>query len=116
MLEISDILHWVENTEKHVNGPWTGLGFQNLAKTHLVQKTEHFSLEHQQSAQGGRPRGAPQMMSQLSGNTGDCGQASCLKTMLSPPIDLLGFSNSTCLGAIGNLRGFLMMVFIVTVV
>lgn len=74
------------------------------------------TLEHQQSAQGGRPRGAPQMMSQLSGNTGDCGQASCLKTMLSPPIDLLGFSNSTCLGAIGNLRGFLMMVFIVTVV
>lgn len=60
--------------------------------------------------------GGPQMMSQLSGNTGDCGQVSYLKTVLSPPIDLLGFSNSTCLGATGNLRGFLMMVFIVTVV
>lgn len=71
MLEISGTLHWPENPEKHINGPWTGLGFQNFAKTHMVQKTEHFSLEHQQSAQGGRPRGAPQMMSQLSAHTGD---------------------------------------------
>lgn len=57
MLEISDTLHWAENTEKHVNGPWTGLGFQNFAKAHLVQKTEHFRLGHEQPALGGRPGG-----------------------------------------------------------
>lgn len=43
------------NTEKCVHSPWTRCGFQNFANTLMVQKIEYFGLEHQQSAQGGRP-------------------------------------------------------------